>query len=115
MGNLDNPGKFGDPGDDADHPASGGDWEQVYRLDVRSIESARECLEPWGLPEESLEHTIMADGVVHAALRRLFAGLDIGACRYPVHMHTLQDAVLGMLISEPVKKSRIGANMIVKC
>jgi hypothetical protein len=91
MGNISDPG-------DAD-PSLGGDREQIYRVQIRAISSASECLDSGGAPEEEFECVIMGDGVVHSALRRFLDSIGSAAWRQPVHLDTLGRAMIGVLVS----------------
>jgi hypothetical protein len=87
------------------NPAIGGDYRRNYRLEAREIGSARECLEPRGDPDETFEVTLQVDGVVYATLQRLFAGLAIGDCRYPVHLLGLAQVMVDVLIRAGVPQA----------
>jgi hypothetical protein len=103
MGNPVNFGGAGDPGD-ADPSLGGGAREQVYRLAVRAVDSARECLAA-GAPAEEFECVILGNDVVHRALRSLLDGISVAAERQPVDLGTLERAMLGVLVSAGVPGS----------
>ena len=97
-GNLDNSSSGGE----SDNPAGGGDIGHVFCIRIAEVESARECLDSGGMPEEEFSCVLMADGVVHAALRRFLDSISGAACRHPVHLDTLERAMLGTLIAAGV-------------
>jgi hypothetical protein len=85
-------------GGEGDNPALGGERALVYRVAVRTVDPPREYLDA-GAPAEEFSCVLMADGVVHAAPRRLFDSIGGAACRHPVHLDTLERAMLGTLIA----------------